>query len=52
MALPSLAPSVLSVGRDNTAFCIFEIAGLHSGLNVTADFTYARLHGAHSRLGA
>jgi len=31
--------------RHNTAFCIFEIAGTFSGLAVTADFTYVRLHG-------
>ena len=31
--------------RHNAAFCIFEIAGTFSGLEVTADFTYVRLHG-------
>jgi uncharacterized protein YecE (DUF72 family) len=31
--------------RHNAAFCIFEIAGFHSGIRVTADFTYVRLHG-------
>jgi uncharacterized protein YecE (DUF72 family) len=31
--------------RHNTAFCIFEIAGAFSGLQITADFTYVRLHG-------
>jgi uncharacterized protein YecE (DUF72 family) len=29
----------------NAAFCIFEIAGEFSGLEITADFTYVRLHG-------
>jgi len=31
--------------RHNTAFCIFEIAGMFSGLELTANFTYVRLHG-------
>ena len=31
--------------RHNAAFCIFEIAGFQSGLPITADFTYVRLHG-------
>jgi uncharacterized protein YecE (DUF72 family) len=31
--------------RRNAAFCIFEIAGFHSGIEITADFTYVRLHG-------
>jgi uncharacterized protein YecE (DUF72 family) len=31
--------------RRNAAFCIFEIAGEFSGLEVTANFTYVRLHG-------
>jgi uncharacterized protein YecE (DUF72 family) len=39
-------PEILGIlRRHNAAFCIFEIAGLHSGFDVTADFTYARLHG-------
>jgi uncharacterized protein YecE (DUF72 family) len=29
----------------NAAFCIYELAGYHSPLTVTADFTYVRLHG-------
>jgi uncharacterized protein YecE (DUF72 family) len=29
----------------NAAFCIYELAGYHSALNLTADFTYVRLHG-------
>jgi uncharacterized protein YecE (DUF72 family) len=46
--------------RHNTAFCIFEIAGAFSGLEITANFTYVRLHGpggayqgsySHSALG-
>jgi len=31
--------------RFNAAFCIYELAGYHSPLNLTADFTYVRLHG-------
>jgi uncharacterized protein YecE (DUF72 family) len=32
----------------NAAFCIYELAGYQSPLSVTADFTYARLHGPES----
>jgi len=31
--------------RHNVAFCLFEIAGFHSGFEITANFTYVRLHG-------
>ncbi len=31
--------------RHRVAFCIFEIAGFFSGVQVTTDFTYVRLHG-------
>ena len=31
--------------RRNAAFCIFEIGGFRSGYDLTADFTYVRLHG-------
>lgn len=31
--------------RHRAAFCIFEIAGFRSGFDITADFTYVRLHG-------
>jgi len=31
--------------RYNAAYCIFEIAGFRSGHEITADFTYIRLHG-------
>jgi uncharacterized protein YecE (DUF72 family) len=31
--------------RHNAAFCIFEIAGQFSGIQITANFTYLRLHG-------
>ena len=31
--------------RHRAAFCIFEIAGIRSGFELTANFTYVRLHG-------
>jgi uncharacterized protein YecE (DUF72 family) len=31
--------------RYRVAFCIFDIAGFHSGFEITANFTYVRLHG-------
>lgn len=31
--------------RHNAAFCIFEIAGFRAPCEITADFTYVRLHG-------
>jgi uncharacterized protein YecE (DUF72 family) len=31
--------------RFNAAFCIYELAGYQSPLDLTADFTYVRLHG-------
>ena len=31
--------------RFNAAFCIYELAGYHSPLDVTSDFSYVRLHG-------
>jgi uncharacterized protein YecE (DUF72 family) len=31
--------------RHRAAFCIFEIAGFQSGLEITANWTYIRLHG-------
>jgi uncharacterized protein YecE (DUF72 family) len=34
--------------RFNAAFCIYELAGYHSPFDVTADFTYVRLHGPAS----
>ncbi len=39
-------PQVDSILKKfNAAFCIYELAGYHSPLNVTADFAYVRLHG-------
>ena len=34
--------------RFNAAFCIYELAGYHSPLSLTADFAYVRLHGPAS----
>jgi uncharacterized protein YecE (DUF72 family) len=31
--------------KHNVAYCLFELAGFQSPLEVTADFTYIRLHG-------
>jgi uncharacterized protein YecE (DUF72 family) len=39
-------PDIQSILKKfNAAFCIYEIAGYHSPLHVTADFAYVRLHG-------
>lgn len=39
-------PDVYSaLSKRGAAFCIFELAGLRSPLEITADFVYARLHG-------
>lgn len=34
--------------KFNAAFCIYELAGYHSPLTITADFAYVRLHGPES----
>jgi len=31
--------------RHNAAYCIYELAGYQSPIQITADFTYVRLHG-------
>lgn len=33
------------LARFNAAFCIYELAGYHSPLTITADYAYVRLHG-------
>lgn len=40
--------------KYNAAFCIYELAGYHSPIEVTADWTYVRLHGptAHKYQGS
>jgi uncharacterized protein YecE (DUF72 family) len=35
--------------KYNAAFCIYELAGYHSPLELTADWTYVRLHGPTAR---
>lgn len=41
-----MTPEVESILKKfNAAFCIYELAGFHSPLTLTADFTYIRLHG-------
>ncbi|HEY0590384.1 MAG TPA: DUF72 domain-containing protein, partial [Thermoanaerobaculia bacterium] len=45
-----LIPEVNQVlARFNAAFCIYDIGGFHSPLDVTADFSYVRLHGPSER---
>jgi uncharacterized protein YecE (DUF72 family) len=31
--------------RHNAAFCVYELAGFQSPIQITADFAYVRLHG-------
>ena len=41
-----MAPEVNRILRkSNAAFCIYELGGYHSPLEITADFAYIRLHG-------
>ena len=35
--------------RHNVAYCIYELAGFHTPLLLTADFSYVRLHGPGSK---
>ncbi len=35
--------------RHNAAYCIFDLAGTQSPVQVTADFAYVRLHGPGGR---
>ena len=40
------SPEILRIlRRHRAAFCIFEIAGFRSPIEITANFTYIRLHG-------
>lgn len=44
-----ITPAIASILKKfNAAFCIYELAGYHSPLHVTADFAYLRLHGPES----
>jgi uncharacterized protein YecE (DUF72 family) len=41
-----LTPEVDAILKKfNAAFCIYELAGYHSPLRITADYAYVRLHG-------
>jgi len=41
-----MSPEINRILRKfNAAFCIYELAGYHSPMDVTADFAYIRLHG-------
>jgi uncharacterized protein YecE (DUF72 family) len=41
-----MTPEVCRILRKfNAAFCIYELAGYHTPLEITADFCYIRLHG-------
>jgi uncharacterized protein YecE (DUF72 family) len=41
-----LTPEVYGILKKfNAAFCIYELAGYHTPFDITADFTYVRLHG-------
>ncbi|MCU1275999.1 MAG: hypothetical protein JWO48_3430 [Bryobacterales bacterium] len=43
-------PAIYDLLRSyNAAFCIFDIAGFQSPIEVTADFAYVRLHGPGGR---
>jgi uncharacterized protein YecE (DUF72 family) len=43
-------PEVLALlSRSNVAFCIYDLAGFQSPLEITADFAYVRLHGPGGR---
>jgi uncharacterized protein YecE (DUF72 family) len=44
-----LRPEIMRVlEKFNAAFCIYELAGYHTPLDITADFSYIRLHGPTS----
>ena len=44
-----MTSEVLGILREyNAGFCIYELAGYHSPLSTSADFTYVRLHGPES----
>jgi uncharacterized protein YecE (DUF72 family) len=44
-----MSPEIESIlNKFNAAFCIYELAGYHSPLRITANFAYVRLHGPES----
>ncbi|HEY6764887.1 MAG TPA: DUF72 domain-containing protein [Candidatus Sulfotelmatobacter sp.] len=44
-----IIPEVDAVLKEfNAAFCVYELAGYHTPIKITADFAYVRLHGPES----
>jgi uncharacterized protein YecE (DUF72 family) len=41
----NIAPVYEVLREHNAGFCIYELAGFQSPIEITADFTYVRLHG-------
>ena len=41
----NVTPVFKVLRRHNAAYCIYELAGFQSPIEITADFTYVRLHG-------
>lgn len=41
----NVAPVYEALRRHNVAYCIYELAGFQSPMEITANFTYVRLHG-------
>jgi uncharacterized protein YecE (DUF72 family) len=41
----NIAPVYQVLRKHDAAFCIYELAGFQSPIEITADFTYVRLHG-------
>jgi uncharacterized protein YecE (DUF72 family) len=41
----NVAPVYEALRRHNAAYCIYELADFQSPIEITADFTYVRLHG-------
>ena len=41
----NVAPVYEALRRHSAAYCIYELAGVQSPMEITADFTYVRLHG-------
>jgi uncharacterized protein YecE (DUF72 family) len=41
----NVRPVYDALRKHNAAYCVYELAGFHSPVHVTADFAYVRLHG-------
>ena len=41
----NIEPVFATLRKFNAAYCIFELAGVNSPMEITANFTYIRLHG-------